>query len=224
MEMRNNESNLWFYNLTLTYLLILKSGYAEVAYSTAYTGFINIFYMLLEKLTLLKNIATGKNSRSVQLQNIWHLPDHIHWSSTRLEEVSGVFNLTHIRENALPHRLWGHVIKNQHGTVFGSHKHTLPHDAVTLICSAKVFSSSVSSTAALLPERKYCAAAIILPSNCRFFTSSCREREQVLSAKCTVNIVKESYSICVCEGWSIQLHNASEKCLITIFLHLNTTA
>ncbi|TNN79679.1 hypothetical protein EYF80_010053 [Liparis tanakae] len=30
---------------------------------------------------------------------------------------------------------------------------------------AKVLSSSVSSTAALLPERKYCAAAIIFPSS-----------------------------------------------------------
>lgn len=44
---------------------------------------------------------------------------------------------------------------------------------LTLICSAKFFSSSVSSTAALDAVLKYWAAAIIFPSsNCRFFTSS----------------------------------------------------
>lgn len=132
-----------------------------------------------------------------QIFHLFLLPDHIHGSSTRLEEIRGVFDLSDITENTLPHCLRGKhcqwsawSIFLQSNTAcwqllfsffFFTSQTISRRGGPTLICSAKVFSSSVSSTAALLPELKYCAAAIIFPSsNCRFFTNSCRERLSVL--------------------------------------------
>lgn len=101
-------------------------------------------------------------------------PDHVHGSSPRLEEVGGVLDAADIAQDALPHRL-----QKAAGQVYTTRKEGGSADTLTLICSAKLRSSSVSSTAALLPELKYCAAAIIFPSsNWRFLTSSCRGQER----------------------------------------------
>lgn len=106
------------------------------------------------------------------------LPDHVHGSSPRLKEVGGVLDAAHVAQDALPHRLQksAEVQTRTKGRGLGP-----DGGRSTLICSAKRPSSSVSSTAALLPELKYCAAKIIFPSsNWRFLTSSCRGHGEVM--------------------------------------------
>lgn len=76
------------------------------------------------------------------------------------KSVESSMRLTLVR--MLCHTACEDTVQSQRGTRCSERTEAVVR---TLISSAKEFSSSVSSTAALLPELKYCAAAIIFPSS-----------------------------------------------------------